>query len=298
MKKINVLPVLVLFMALLGFNSCDNESLDPAIVVGGEVNPNPNPTGGILQVDFDNQTYVSSTTQVYISAGTIQVLATNSQGTVGFIVSGTTVGTYNGDDILFGYTPTGADNSYTNVGSTAPAVLTITAINTTNKTISGTFNFTGGLGLDAAESKVFTNGVFTNLPYISENPTGDTFFAKVDGTEFVDDDIFVVVSEVNGASQISIQAINADDTTLAVNLDQNITVGTYTITGTNVATDKARGRYEVGDTTNFANSGTVTITEKTALRVKGTFSFNVGPFSGGTTTHTVTEGTFDVQYGE
>ncbi len=121
--------------------------------------------------------------------------------------------------------------------------------------------------------------------------TGDTFFAKVNGTEFVDVDILTTEIGVGSQDFISIGAQNAalDAITVSVRSDQG--VGTYPITG-NVATDVVQAIYDFNDANYLAVSGTVTIQEKTATHIKGTFSF----VTNGATPFTISEGSFDVDY--
>ncbi len=73
----------------------------------------------------------------------------------------------------------------------------VSKIDAVNKKISGTFQFTGVRFKDFAgtsiETKVFTNGSFTDIPFTDDNLSLDTdvFYAKLDGTEFVEDGIDV-----------------------------------------------------------------------------------------------------------
>lgn len=59
--------------------------------------------------------------------------------------------------------------------------VTIVEIDTANKLISGTFEAYTQTG--AGDSKTISDGVFTNIPYVTELPNDNEneFFAKVDG---------------------------------------------------------------------------------------------------------------------
>src|SRR5690606_29905967 len=123
-------------------------------------------------------------------AGSITINAMRPQGdNFGFMLNGITTGTYagNDDDNLIGYNAVGIENTFVSFNFDNPSedtgAVVVTEINTVNQTISGTFQFKGYSEDDTGNtiSKQFTNGVFTNLPYMTNNPTGDTFFAKING---------------------------------------------------------------------------------------------------------------------
>jgi hypothetical protein len=78
---------------------------------------------------------------------------------------------------------------------------------------------------------------------------------------------------------------------MTVSVRSSLNPGTYNITG-NTATDQVQAIYDFNDTNYNAVSGSVTITSKSATRIKGTFNF----ITNGATPFTVTEGAFDVEY--
>ena len=305
MKKIKFITYFVLLFSVFTFTSCDNEPLDPPIVVGGEdpgENPGENPgAAALFKADFDGQTFSTSTAMAYISGGSIIMNAIKTNGeSFSMILDGTTVGTYPANPNLIGYSPAGSEYAYIGTHPTDENANTgsiiVTAINTTNHTISGTFTFTGFWSdYDAnLPSKQFTNGVFTNIPYTSTNPTGDTFDATLNGNVFNDIDILVAEIAINEQDFISVAARNSNDDSITVSVRSNLTAGSYTITG-NVGTDLVQVNFspsgqEFGTP---ATSENVTIPEKTATRIKGTFN---GTVLIGTTTHTITGGSFDVEY--
>lgn len=300
MKKIQFLSVILILFAAFNGSSCSEvEPIDPAIII--DPNPNPNPTSGLFKVDFDGQTFSTSTTLVYLSGGSIIINAMRPQGdTFGVILSGNTTGTYPANDNLIAYSPAGSEYGYTGNHPTDEIINTgsmvVTSINTTNKTISGTFQFTGyWSNYDVTLApKVFTNGVFTNLPYVTQNPTGDTFSAQINGVEFVDTDILTVETDIAGQQNLSVGASNSNDDSITVTVRSNLGTGNYTITG-NVATDLVQIKYVPSSSTSgaIATSGSVTITQKTATRIKGTFN---GLVTIATVPYQITVGTFDVEY--
>jgi hypothetical protein len=217
------------------------------------------------------------------------------------IINGTSVGSYPANDNLIAYNPAGSEFAFVGnhpTDATADTgVFTITSVDVVNHTISGTFNFTGywsDFDDTTVTPKEFTNGVFTNLPYTTQNPTGDTFSANVNAAEFVDVDIFTVTTTVGTNEYISVAAANADDDSITVSVRSNLGVGSYDITG-NVANDVVQVKFSPGNTgvSTLATSGTVNIIEKTTTRIKGTFFATVVI---GTTTYQITQGNFDVEY--
>lgn len=297
MKNIKFLSALVVLFSAFTFTSCDNEPIDSALDpgdFGGGGN-----TNAFFKADFNGSTWNANTSQAIVSGNLIQIAGVKSDGsTFGFFVEASTTGTYPANENLLAFNPAGSEYGYWSTNINNPeentGSITITNIDTVNKKISGTFSFKGYWS-NADETGVlpidFTNGEFNNVPYITLEDTGDTFFAKVNGTEFVDVDILTAEIGVGSQDFISIAAQNSalDAITVSVRSDQGL--GTYPITG-NVATDVVQAFYDFDNVDYQAVSGSVTILEKTATRIKGTFNF----ITEGTPPNTVTEGSFDVEY--
>lgn len=299
MKNIKFLAGL--FLIITAFASCDVEPIDSAI----DLDDFENPTGGpaVFKADFSGSTWTATTTQAVVAGNYIQLVGAKANGdSFAFLIEGTAVGTYPANTNILAFTPAGSTYGYWSVNvanaTENTGSIAITNINTAAKTISGTFSFKGYWS-DTDNTSIipvqFTNGVFTNIPYITQVETGDTFFAKVGGVEFVDTDILTAVTTIiGGGSQewISIAAEDAATNAINVAVRSDVTTGTYAITG-DVGVDKAQGTYTLNDVDYHSVSGSVTITSKTATRIKGTFSFNA---LNGTTTKSVTDGEFDVEY--
>lgn len=302
--KNKLLIGLFAFFAVLNFSSCDVEPLDPNIVIPDPTDPtdptDPDPTDpGSFKVDFDGSTYTALTTQVYISEGSILLTALRANGdSFGFIIEGTDVGAYPANQNLLAFNPSGSEYGYWSVNPDAASentgTITITEINTTDHTISGVFNFKGYWSNtdETVAPKQFTNGVFTNLPYVEENPAGDTFSATVNGTAFNAGDI--LTSEVTSGSQTLISvAGQSGQSAITVSAVSGITAGTYPITG-NVTADSVQVVYTDADGNGgVATSGAVVITQITADRIKGTFTATIVD---GAETYQITGGSFDAAY--
>lgn len=304
MKNIKFLAGL--FLIITAFASCDVEPIDSAIDLDDFENPISGPA--VFKADFSGTTWTATATQANITSAGIQIIGSKANGeSFAFALDATTAGTYPGNENFLTFTPAGSTFGYWSVNTTNPTEdtgsITITNINTVNKTISGTFSFKGYWS-DTSNTSIipvqFTNGVFTNIPYVSDStpPTGDTFFAKVDGVEFAEDQIDAAYIEDATPNpipdQISVVGSKDNDDSVGINVDKNLPVGTYPITGALSSTDVVRGSILINDLLYTAESGSITIVSKTATRISGTFNMVVKNFTT-SATKTVTEGAFDVE---
>lgn len=174
--------------------------------------------------------------------------------------------------------------------------LNITEINETDKTISGTFYFTG-TNASISKTKEFTKGVFTNVSFTASLGGGNninTFFAKVDGGEFKENLIAGIYQTLNGVSTIGISATKDNLQSIGFNLDGDILPGEYTFN--TFSTPTALYSRSMSD----INTGTgilkISTHDKTKKRIIGTFQFTASPFLSTGTSYEITEGSFDVTY--
>jgi hypothetical protein len=255
----------------------------------------PNPTSTFFKADFNGQTFNATTTAAIITNGTILINGVKDSNGENFalILNGSTTGVYNTQDDLFTYsTSSMAEYGYTNftnIPSESTGSVTITSINETNHTISGTFSYIGHWSDFTAPNPPapigFTNGSFT-VPYTVSIPsTTDTFFAKVDGLEFVESFIATGFATVGTEDVISVNATNSADDRISISIND-----TYTVGNSYSAVAEAKCTLLEGGVVSNASIGTVTIVTKTDTRISGTFSFTT--VSG----RTITEGAFDVAY--
>ncbi|MFN4027070.1 MULTISPECIES: DUF6252 family protein [Flavobacterium] len=308
MKNIKFLTGIFLILTAFTFTSCDNEPIDPAIDLdnfgGGGNNGGP----VVFKADFSGSTWNATSAQADITNGVISIVGfrgSNGEG-FGFQVLATSTGTYPANANLLVYTPANSEYGYWSINpdnaQADTGSITITEIDTVNKTISGTFNFTGYWSDTLVTNilpTVFSNGVFENIPYESDSTpvTDDTFSAKFDGVDFVEDQIDVVQILANESpfAPVAISIVgsqNANDDNVGLRIPYSIAVGTYSF-DTNTANF---GGSSIQDGLLYvAQSGTVTIISKTATRIKGTFSYEAYNFTTNTTKQ-VTAGTFDVEY--
>ncbi|RAR73912.1 DUF6252 family protein [Flavobacterium aciduliphilum] len=307
MKKTKLLSKIIFVFALLILVSCDNEPVDATLAsqlnnptnTGGG-NNNGGGTGGaaVFKADFGGQTWVATSATANIYNGQIELVGLKGAEGFGFSLTGTTAGTYNALNNTFAYAPN-ANDSYLGINPTSPTVsagsLTITTIDTVNHTISGTFAFTGywsDFSVTNISPIVFTNGVFTNIPYTSQNTVTDSFYAQVDGNEFVEDHIDVSdIISTGFPDSYSIAASKTNGDTIGIRISQALPVGTYQFTGP-LALDLSAS-YLLGGVLYNSESGSLTITSKTATHMEGTFSIIVKNYTTNDT-KTISNGAFSV----
>jgi hypothetical protein len=184
--------------------------------------------------------------------------------------------------------------------SRAGGIVSLTSVDTVNKTVSGTFRFNLYQGSNAT-SKSVTAGVFTNISYgggfitpPNQPPASgntDTLTARVDNTDWKAAQ--VVVQMQSGI--LAIVGISGQQT-LAVYMPVSATAGTY-------ALDFASGQYfaAYNPTTTTAllamKNGSLTILENdvTKKHIRGNFSFT-GTSLTDSSSATVTAGYFSSDY--
>jgi hypothetical protein len=323
MKKFKLVSAVFILFAAFNFASCssDVEPIDPAIVIPDPEDPenpeNPIQTGN-FHVDFDSQTYIATDVDVTLANGVLTINAIKGTppniASFAMLVSVTpgVTGTYQANDNLLAYqTISGStitqfvgmnpDNLNADTGS-----ITITEIDMTTHKISGTFHFVGYAEDNQGNltgTKEFTNGVFDDLTFTSTTtpvvPSDDTFYAKVEGVEFVEDQIDVaeITQDPPVAPlqpYISIAGSKVNDDAVLLGVHYNLTPGTYPITGIFSETDVVTGKCVIDGVLYGATSGSVTVISNNGTRIKGTFQFDAPNFEGTVTKH-VTGGTFDVE---
>jgi len=287
MKKIKITSILVVLFSIF-MTSCSNEPIDPVLASQLE-NPSNNGgssggTGGsgVFKADFSGQTWLADNYEANIYNGQIQIVGTkgtgNQQEGFAFLLNGSSAGTYDSTSNLLAFTTSNSNYQYLGLNYANPTQnignVIITSINADNHTISGTFGFTGYWSDTSVTNIlpiVFSSGTFTNIPYVSQNPSTDTFFAKVDGTEFVEDNIDVsAVISPGFPDSFSIVASKTNGDNLGFRISKSYGIGTYQFNGPfdlNLTSS-----YLLGGVLFNGDSGSITITSKTATHMEGTFN--------------------------
>lgn len=293
MKKSKFKSLFLLIITVF-LSSCNDEKLDPALLVD---NPNPQ-VDAIFSADFEGATWDASSATAYVSGDLIRIEGTKANGEIfSFTLSGNGVGTFPAKDNSVSYTPANSDFGYFAFNTAIPSENTgsvnITEINTSNKTLSGDFNFKGYWSdgsVTTVPPIVFSNGIFLNIPYVIVSPITDSFYAKVGLFEFMDHAISTSVFTINNVELLSIEAQDSQNNTMTITVDNNLPPGTYPITG-GISNGVVQARYVQDNVIYQAESGSVTIATKTGTRISGTFNFIASGLA-----VPITDGQFDVAY--
>ncbi len=179
---------------------------------------------------------------------------------------------------------------------------TIIVSSLTSSRIAGTFNFTGSELANPSATRTVSNGAFdlaiTGTPGTVQPYQGSTMKATLGGTAWIGATIVVIaktggVYSFGGSSQTGGAGLGLSN--VSITLSGVTAPGTYQLgpaTGSTISATYAGTAYR----SNFAgSSGSVVVSSVDANRMKGTFSGTFG--SGGASTLTVSNGTFDIGLG-
>jgi len=286
MKNFLFKPLFVLAMAAAVLTSCSNDDSDGS---------SPEAPAGTMIANIAGASFVGvGGAQIYNNE--IIIGGTAGKESISIIISkAAEVGTYDVKGAKVGTTPDAEINytpdSKTLFTSIAAAdgekvgTVTITEINQTAKTISGTFSTFVILN---GEKKEIASGSFTKVPFVTASAS--TMTAKIDG------EVFTTSVAVGLAAQGSIglngQTANGSKI-IVLSVGQTIKPGTYTIGET------IFGTYTVNASSFYlTSSGSLTISkhDTSAKRIEGTFNFIADPISGEGKSVTVTDGAFAITY--
>lgn len=266
---------------------------------------------GVLKVDFDEETFTADDVSAMVLENSISIRGI--KGSNGESLSVTLkenkgeatyqLGIINGFDVnTIAYsepnnTGSGVWIASTVQGTESQGELIITKIDTVNKLMSGTFSFTGN-NYSTNESKMFTNGVFTDIAYEGDLTTnnGNQFFAKIDGEEFEEDVVSGVYTSIAGFNSIGITATKNNIDNITISLPGDIAAGTYDFSFGTFDEPSVQYNKNNGEETTIGEGKIIIESHDIdAKKVKGTFEFESSPLFGGAS-YTVTEGSFDVVY--
>ena len=309
--------LLLSLIVLIGIVSCQKEITDEVTVIT-DTTILPMDTGK-LEVDIESVHWVAN------KEVKAQFIAADVNGTPALIVL--TATSSNGRELNFGMLDSGVhvysvfsgsttlfQNRVEYSDSTSPAkgsfystdslssnsvkigTISITSIDSVNKTVTGSFSFKVFRQSDTT-TRNFTNGTFTKVPFTktgSSIPVAgtDSFRVKINDTLFN----AYTVTPANGVGAV---AINASDSsgkkTVVLSLVDTIKPGTYSfdlLTRSAIYTLNTTAVYAV-----TPGTGLLQILENNAVskRVRGNFSFVGKSFINPTDTARLTEGYFSVE---
>jgi hypothetical protein len=288
MKKF-VLTPLIIFLLLTVVSSC-SESEDPSPEITA-------PEGKIVATIEGGSFEATGGAQIYNNE--IMLGGNSGSESISVIITkAAAVGTYDVKGAALGVTTPDAEINYTPDGNTlyssvfatdgeTVGTVTITEIDETNKTISGTFSSKIVLN---GTTKEIAKGSFNKIPYTSAPPS--TLSAKIDGADFTA--TVVIAQRAQGFLIINGQALNGSKI-ITITFDDNIAVGNHEI---GELGDEIYATYTASLSSFVSTSGTLKITKNdtSAKRVEGTFSFEAEPFFEEGDGHTITAGSFSVSY--
>lgn len=169
MRKVNVCSAFMMLFLAFSFVSCDTEPVDPVLLdnPGGSTG-----TQGSLSVQFNGEVYTATTIIAAVNNGLLAItgLRGSSGESVSIAFQSPEVRSYTAEEVILTYNPPGSEYQYINfsLSGNSSGTVTVTNIDTVNKTISGTFEFTGWWSNDQEEVEpvVFSNGTFTDVNYV------------------------------------------------------------------------------------------------------------------------------------
>ena len=188
--------------------------------------------------------------------------------------------------------------------------LTITNINTTLMTVSGTYNFNGvrsvvdGSGNTITEIIEIDSGAFSKIPLTIEEEEislNGEFSAMVDRDDFNPILLETRLDTIGGIVMITIEAENIDGELIRIDIPETLGVGIHEMESLSNGT-KLIGLYNsnTGGENLTSNPGTIEITEFFIERgiIEATFNFRAtDPLDIDPTFTDITEGAFKIVYG-
>lgn len=302
-KKISGLLSLVLITTLF---SCSSD---------GESNDNPTPTSSITAT-VNGQAWesmtggaianVSQIDNMGESMNVLQIIGVKmdqSSVSLQFPIENLAVGTYtfnNEETGILSYSTPAGDNVYTSFEAAGTFSVTISEVNVSAGTISGTFS--GTLVDFDGNSITVTNGAINSVSIMSTNfySNGTMSLSRNGGAVFTMDNNqsdakYLMIMQNSMDQTVSIAGYNttltSDAGAYSITFPESVTPGTYDLTtdaGFSAGIGNAEGQAEFS-----LSSGTLTVTSHNGNNAVGTFSFTA---SNGTETVTITNGSFNITH--
>lgn len=238
-----------------------------------------------LQAKVDNNLYISTDARAAVNPnGTVTIQGFDQDESITLHISRLGEGNYTIEEGARNYAIYAdmGGNLYTTDPNGA-GIITISEVNETNQTLTGTFKFNAFLaGIDTV---YVSKGVLYDVPYsgvnIDDPNNAGSFSAKVNGNTFMP----LTVSSRSTNNAI-ITSASSDNATLMISVPTNVEPGEYTLPRAGFT-----ARYQGVDGLETTAEGVVNIIEHNipATTLKATFSFV-------TDLSVITEGQFDVGY--
>ncbi len=324
MKKFQLLSWLLVAFLAFQFTSCDNEPLEGTFVQGED----PVAAEGEFIAKVDGLDYLAESASGVLTGTTLVItgLKSTSGETITLSVEAAAAGTFNltaGQTTeTFGLyidseTQTNPYKTLAILGGNGQLI--ITEMDVDALTVSGSFNFVGaraaldgngdpildGNGNPVIETIEITDGSFNTIPYtidggnVGENPE-NSFFANVDGEEFVDTTLEVTQTTVGGIPMLNIVATTETGAIIRIDLPEGLGIGTFSFESISNGTELiAMYNASTGGENLTSSPGTITITEYGVAtgRIVATFSFTArDPLGIDPTIAEITDGEFFIDF--
>lgn len=317
MKK-NIILFLLLFALGISFVSCSKDFENGLDYNGSNINGNEGtgtiPEAGIFKATIAGEAFVANSTTAIVTDDYVNITGfrTSKGDLIQIVLPGNKIGTYtwensekDGEKFVLAYTLNTNEYAFVSASSevaefldiknyTDTAIIKITAVDKTKKTISGTFQFTGfrESGDDSTEVKVITNGSFANIIYTENLPVEEpdhSLKTKIDGVDIAEDQIDVTIVSTTGVyPYYSIVGSHKGDNndSVRIGINKSYSVGTYMASSVLLNNDGGivsvvSASCTIDDLLYTSESGSIIITLKTATQLEGTFNFTVSNFSTG-----------------
>lgn len=191
---------------------------------------------------------------------------------------------------------TDSTDSESPVYTATEGMITISNLDQLNQTVSGTFTGTLTSANSSSNTIAMNNGVFHNIPYVTEVANADSMVANIGGQDFNASDIITAGVDVGSIGIIGTDQL---DDQLQFNVPQNVMPGTYPISQSgNFHAIYTKEDPDSGDSTvynSLNNTGNITIEARDGDVISGSFSFSVRNAAGEVLQ--VTDGHFSVDIG-
>lgn len=251
---------------------------------------------GSMSCTLDNDTWTTDDVGATIIQGRINVSGVHpDESNIVVSVNGDQEGTYIPDfqnhAVSYNVTLNGSTTVYTSqvASNNTTAEIVISEINTSEQTISGTFQ--SKVANNSSQELEIMDGQFKDIPYTtSTSPTNSTMTLKVDGQEWQPQS----VNGWNAQNRIQLGGSNSDASrTVSLAFDENIQAGNHSISAFGIM-----ATYTENTTDIYGNCmGTLTIDmhDKQNRRITGSFEYTATDFTQ-SKTFQITEGVFDITY--
>lgn len=304
MKTQKIIGLLSLFF-IATFSSCSSDS-DGNSVAGASVSAKIDGQNWKSITNGVNVT-VNSYTDNGVTENVLQLVAAKADQsilTLQFPINSLTEGTYNFQGEGAGMLSYTALSSFSLFSSSAPEgifTVTISDVNLTQKTISGTFSGTIYDVMESGTSKQITNGVFQNVKFNNAGiySNGSMSVSKNSGTVFtmseeseMQSKILIAETSANNSVTVNGYALEMGDNfgIYSVTFPKDAVPGTYAITSTG-AYQAAYAGNEAEDFT--VPNGSVTIISHVGNVVKANFNYTAKK---GNITVNVSQGSFEISH--